>query len=98
MSRPRLRNTVGVLTHPDSIAQARAGAWLPQELQAWRTQVQLGVEHLARQVEREGDAYQAGAMPLAEYRHRRQALDERLHALYAVAPHRCSLTATVASA
>ena len=74
-----------VLTHPDSIARAleraQAGAWLPQELQARRTQVQSGMEHLARQIERVGDAYQAGAMPLAEYRHRRQALDERLHAL-----------------
>jgi site-specific DNA recombinase len=39
------------------------------------------MEHLARQVERVGDASQAGAMPLAEYRHRRQALDERLQAL-----------------
>ena len=79
------RDLCEVLTHPDSIAQAleraQAGAWLPQELQARRTQVQQGVEHLARQVERVGDAYQAGAMPLAEYRHRRQALDERLQAL-----------------
>ena len=74
-----------VLTHPESIAQAleraQAGAWLPQELQARRTQLQSGMEHLARQIERVGDAYQAGAMPLAEYRHRRQTLDERLHAL-----------------
>jgi site-specific DNA recombinase len=74
-----------VLTHPESIAQAleraQAGAWLPQELQARRTQLQRGLEHLARQVERVGDAYQAGAMPLAEYRRRRQALDEHLQAL-----------------
>jgi site-specific DNA recombinase len=74
-----------VLTHPDSIAQAleraQAGAWLPQELQARRTQLQQGMEHLARQVERVGDAYQAGAMPLVEYRCRRQALEERLQAL-----------------
>jgi site-specific DNA recombinase len=74
-----------VLTHPESIAQAleraQAGAWLPQELQARRAQLQQGLEHLARQVERVGDAYQAGAMPLAEYRRRRQALDERLQAL-----------------
>jgi site-specific DNA recombinase len=74
-----------VLTHPASIAQAleraQAGAWLPQELQARRAQQQQGLEHIARQVERVGDAYQAGAMPLAEYRRRRQALDERLQAL-----------------
>lgn len=74
-----------VLTHPNSIAQAleraQAGAWLPQELQARRTQLLSGLEHLARQLERVGDAYQAGAMPLLEYRNRRQALDERLKAL-----------------
>ncbi|HET8852399.1 MAG TPA: recombinase family protein, partial [Ktedonobacteraceae bacterium] len=74
-----------VLTHPASIAEAleraQAGAWLPQELQARRTQLQSGMEHLARQIERVGDAYQAGAMPLAEYRRRREALDERLQAL-----------------
>ena len=79
------RDLCEVLTHPDSIAQAleraQAGAWLPQELQARRTQLQNGTEHLARQIECVGDAYQAGAMPLAEYRHRRQALDERLQAL-----------------
>jgi site-specific DNA recombinase len=74
-----------VLTHPDSLAQAleraQTGAWLPQELQARRTQLQQGTHHLHRQVERVGDAYQAGAMPLAEYRRRRQALDDRLSAL-----------------
>jgi site-specific DNA recombinase len=79
------RDVCEVLTHPHSIAQAleraQAGAWLPQELQARRAQLLQGLEHLARQVERLGDAYQAGAMPLAEYRHRRQALDERLQAL-----------------
>jgi site-specific DNA recombinase len=49
-----------VLTHPASIAQAleraQAGAWLPQELQARRTQLQSGMEQLARQIERVGDA------------------------------------------
>jgi site-specific DNA recombinase len=67
-----------VLTHPDSIAhaleQAQAGAWLPQELQARRIQLQHGLQQLERQVERLGDAYQAGAMPLSEYQRRRQAL------------------------
>jgi site-specific DNA recombinase len=79
------RDVCEVLTHPDSIAQAleraQAGAWLPQELQARRAQLQQGIQHLTRQNERLGDAYQAGAMPLAEYRQRRQALDERLQAL-----------------
>jgi site-specific DNA recombinase len=79
------RDVCEVLTHPASIAQAleraQAGAWLPQELQARRTQLHSGMEHLARQVERVGAAYQAGVMPLAEYRHRRQALQERLQAL-----------------
>jgi site-specific DNA recombinase len=75
------RDLCDVLTHPESIAQAleqaRAGAWLPQELQARRTQLQQGIQHLERQVERVGDAYQAGAMPLVEYQRRRQALEER---------------------
>ena len=70
-----------VLTHPESIAhaleRAQAGAWLPQELQARRTQLQQGIQHLQRQVERVGDAYQAGVMPLPEYQRRRQALEER---------------------
>jgi site-specific DNA recombinase len=74
-----------VLTHPDSLAQAleraQAGAWLPQELQARRTQVQQGIQQVERQVERVGDAYQAGAMPLAEYRRRRQRLDDQLNVL-----------------
>jgi site-specific DNA recombinase len=74
-----------VLTHPNSLAQAleraQAGAWLPQELQARRTQLQQGMRHVERQRERVGDAYQGGAMPLAEYRRRRQALDDQLSAL-----------------
>lgn len=74
-----------VLTHPDSLAQAleraQAGAWLPQELQARRSQLQQGIQQLVRQVERVGDAYQAGAMPLAEYRQRRQRLDDQRSAL-----------------
>jgi site-specific DNA recombinase len=74
-----------VLTHPDSLAQAleraQAGAWLPQELQARRAQLQQGIQQVERQVERVGDAYQAGAMPLAEYRRRRQRLDDHRSAL-----------------
>jgi len=74
-----------VLTHPDSLAQAleraQAGAWLPQELQARRTQLQQGIQQVERQVERVGDAYQAEAMPLAEYRRRRQRLDDQRSAL-----------------
>ena len=74
-----------VLTHPDSLAQAleraQAGAWLPQELQARRAQLQHGIQHIERQVERVGDAYQAGAMPLAEYHRRRQTLDDHRTAL-----------------
>jgi site-specific DNA recombinase len=74
-----------VLTHPASVAQAleraQAGAWLPQELQARRAQLTKGIQHLMRQVERVGDAYQAGILPLTEYRRRRQALDEQLHVL-----------------
>ena len=79
------RDLCDVLTHPDSLAQglerAHAGAWLPQELQARRAQLKQGSQQLARQVERVGDAYQAGVMPLVEYRQRRQSLDDRLTAL-----------------
>jgi site-specific DNA recombinase len=74
-----------VLTHPAGIAQAleraQDGAWLPQELQARRAQLTKGIQHLLRQVERVGDAYQAGILPLTEYRRRRQALDEHLRVL-----------------
>ncbi|HEX6817953.1 MAG TPA: recombinase family protein, partial [Ktedonobacterales bacterium] len=70
-----------VLTHPDSLAQAleraQAGAWLPQDLQARRAQLRQGIDQVERQMERVGDAYQAGAMPLAEYRQRRLRLDDQ---------------------
>jgi site-specific DNA recombinase len=71
--------------HPAGIAQAleraQDGAWLPQELQARRAQLTKGIQHLLRQVERGGDAYQAGILPLTEYRRRRQARDEQLRVL-----------------
>lgn len=74
-----------VLTHPESLAQAleraQMGAWLPQDLQARRGQLQQGIRQLERQVERLGDAFQTGAMPLDEYRRRRQTLEEQRAAL-----------------
>jgi transposase len=74
-----------VLTHPDSLAhaleRAQAGAWLPRELQARRAQLEQGRRHLQRQLERLGDAYQVGAMPLREYQQRRQTLESQLAAL-----------------
>ena len=74
-----------VLIHPESLAhaleRAQAGAWLPQELQARREQLHRGIRHLEQQMERLGDAYQTGAMPLGEYQRRRQALQSQRQAL-----------------
>jgi site-specific DNA recombinase len=79
------RDLCAVLTHPDSITYAlrrsQAGAWLPQELQARRVQLQQGQRQLDHQVQRLGDAYQAGVMPLEEYRQRRVALERQQQAL-----------------
>jgi site-specific DNA recombinase len=95
------RDVCEVLTHPESIAQAleraQAGAWLPQELQARRAQLQQGVEHLARQLERVGDAYQAGAIPLAEYRRRRQALERQRQQLEVQVDQHQAVTHVMAS-
>jgi site-specific DNA recombinase len=74
-----------VLTHPDSLIQAleraHAGHWLPQELQARREQLRRGRQQLEGQLERLSDAYLQAVIPLAEYRRRRQDLEQRLGAL-----------------
>lgn len=79
------RDLCAVLTHPRSLAYAlqrsQAGAWLPQEVQARRVQLQQGRRQLDHQVQRLGDAYQAGVMPLDEYRQRRTALERQQFAL-----------------
>jgi hypothetical protein len=74
-----------VLTHPASLIhaleRAHAGHWLPQELQARREQLRRGRQQLAGQLERLSDAYLQAVIPLAEYRRRRQDLEQRLGAL-----------------
>ena len=74
-----------ILTHPASITQAleqaQGGQWLPQQLQARRTQLQRGQARLQSQVERLTDAYVNQVMPLEQYQRRRQAVEQHLHAV-----------------
>ena len=74
-----------VLLNPGIIEQAlqraQSGEWLPQELQARRTQVRKARASLSGQLERLTEAYLAGVLPLAEYKRRRQDLEQRLEAL-----------------
>jgi len=74
-----------VLLNPGIIAQvlqrAQSGEWLPQELQARRAQVRKARTSLEGQLERLTEAYMAGVLPLAEYKRRRQDLEQRLEAL-----------------
>jgi site-specific DNA recombinase len=76
-----------LLTHPEQIARALArahgGGWLPQELQARREQLRRGRLALERQLERLTEAYLLAVLPLAEYRRRRQVLEQKLQALSA---------------
>jgi len=70
-----------LLRHPESAAQslrrARAGPWLPQELQARRENLRRDRASLEQQVERLTEAYLSGAMALPEYRRRRAELEPR---------------------
>ena len=74
-----------VLLNPGIIEQAlqraQSGEWLPQELQARRAQVRKARASLSGQLERLTEAYIAGVLPLAEYKRRRQDLEQRLEAL-----------------
>jgi site-specific DNA recombinase len=65
----------------DALRRAQNGEWLPQELQARRTQVRKARASLSGQLERLTEAYMAGVLPLAEYKRRRQDLEQRLEAL-----------------
>ena len=64
-----------------AMARARGGHWLPQELQARRTNLRRGRAALTQRLERLTKAYLAGATPLAEYGRRRRDTDGRLRAL-----------------
>src|SRR4051794_5151941 len=79
------RDLCQLLTEPGSIAQALArahgGGRLPQELQARRGQLRQGRRGLEGQLERLTEAYLLAVVPPPEYQRRRQALEQRLHAL-----------------
>jgi hypothetical protein len=74
-----------LLTHPQSLhyalERAHGGHWLPQQLQARREQVRRGRQQLEAQLDRLSEAYLQGVIPLAQYRRRRQTLEQRQHAL-----------------
>jgi site-specific DNA recombinase len=70
-----------LLTHPaqaaHTLARARGGAWLPQELQARQATIRQALGHLERQQQRLLEAYLAEVIELAEYQRTRQELDRR---------------------
>jgi site-specific DNA recombinase len=70
-----------VLQQPELITQAleraQGGAWLPQELQARRSNLRKAHATLERQIERLTDAYLAEVLGLDEYRRRREVLEQR---------------------
>ena len=74
-----------VLTHPgcitDALQRAHGGGWLPQELEARRENLREGRAALKRQLERLTEAYLGEVIPLAEYRRRRQELEQKDEAL-----------------
>src|SRR5436190_22310607 len=65
----------------NALQRAQNGEWLPQELQARRTQVRKARASLSAQLERLTEAYMAAVLPLAEYKRRRQDVEQRLEAL-----------------
>jgi site-specific DNA recombinase len=74
-----------VLSHPESITdalqRAHGGQWLPQELKARQENLRQGRAALRRQLERLTEAYLGEVIPLAEYRRRREDLEQREQAL-----------------
>jgi site-specific DNA recombinase len=78
-------NLVALLRHPEMITQAleqaRSGAWLPQQLQARRSQLQRGQTSLQNQLERLTTAYLSGVIPMEEYQRRRGDLESQAQAL-----------------
>ena len=79
------RDPCEVLTHPESITdalrRAHGGQWLPQELKARQENLREGRAALERQLERLMEAYLGEIIPLAEYRRRRQELEQKDEAL-----------------
>lgn len=70
---------VALLTQPESLrqalAQARSGAWLPQQYQTRRAQLQRGQQTVSGQLERLTEAYLDGVIPPEEYKRRRRELE-----------------------
>ena len=79
------KDLVDLLQHPEMIThaleQARSGAWLPQQLQARRSQLQRGQVSLRNQLERLTTAYLSGVIPIEEYQRRRADLESQAQAL-----------------
>ncbi len=79
------RDLCEVLAAPEMIAhameRARGGHWLPQEMQARRTNLRRARAGLRQQIERLTEAYLAGVVPLSEYERRRREAEARLLAL-----------------
>ena len=73
-----------LLQHPEHITyaleRAHGGAWLPQELQARRQNLQQAQSHLQQQLDRLTEAYLASVIPMAEFQRRRQTLEEKMAA------------------
>jgi site-specific DNA recombinase len=74
-----------LLQHPEMIIQAldqaRDGAWLPQQLQARRSQLMRGQTSVQNQLERLTTAYLSGVIPIEEYQRRRADLESQAQAL-----------------
>ena len=74
-----------VLTHPHTITaeleRVQGDAWLPQELQARRENLQKGQRGLENQQERLTDAYLRGVIGLDEYERPRHDLEQKRQAL-----------------
>src|SRR6185369_603098 len=85
LEEPVWRDLCEVLTAPEMIVhamgRARGGHWLPQEMQARRTNLRRARAGLQQQVERLTEAYLAGVVPLSEYQRRRREVETRLLAL-----------------
>src|SRR3954467_3383167 len=64
-----------------AMERARGGHWLPQEMQARRTNLRRARAGLHQQIERVTEAYRAGVVPLSEYERRRRDAEARLVAL-----------------
>jgi site-specific DNA recombinase len=79
------QDLVELLTHPENLrqalAQARSGAWLPQQYHTRRTQLQRGQQTISAHLERLTDAYLEGTIPPEEYKRRRREMEAQQQVL-----------------